>query len=233
MKIDLPSLINFNKDRLAPANEKLASFIVGQLPKNIMKPFMFIPTSKLNVTYQKLRDRYEYLRRLEPLTPCEPLCPEGWYFDCETETCKEYSHYECVSTYINTVLLQYEELVYVSPTYNSITYHNDERLCPSDIQISNFFNYLPGSESKAIFNLTTRASHGHVTVTGSSGANLPVKTVYSGKFSSDGELLYDGPASITTLADYAVYTADCDLANVFIGIIEAKHSYNIKVYGVK
>ena len=35
MKIDLPSLINFNKDRLALANEKLASFIVGQLPKNI------------------------------------------------------------------------------------------------------------------------------------------------------------------------------------------------------
>ena len=26
--------------------------------------------------------------------PCEPLCPEGWYFDCETETCKEYSGYK-------------------------------------------------------------------------------------------------------------------------------------------
>ena len=89
MKIDLPSLINFNKDRLAPSNEKLASFTVGQLPKNIMKPFMFISTSKLNITYQKLRDRYEYLRRLEPLTPCDPKCQEGWYWDCETETCKE------------------------------------------------------------------------------------------------------------------------------------------------
>ena len=25
-------------------------------------------------------------------TACEPLCPEGWYFDCETETSKEYRY---------------------------------------------------------------------------------------------------------------------------------------------
>ena len=93
MTIDLPQLHNFNKDRLAPSNEKLASFTVGQLPKNIMKPFMFISTSKLNITYQKLRDRYEYLRRLEPLTPCDPKCQEGWYWDCDSESCKEYSSY--------------------------------------------------------------------------------------------------------------------------------------------
>ena len=96
MKIDLPQLHNFNKDKLAPSNEKLASFTVGQLPKNIMKPFMFISTSKLNVSYQKLRDRYEYLRRLEPLTPCDPKCQEGWYWDCATETCKEYSSYNLI-----------------------------------------------------------------------------------------------------------------------------------------
>lgn len=90
MKIDLPQLHNFNKDKLAPSNEKLASFTVGQLPKNIMKPFMFISTSKLSIYYQKLRDRYEYLRQLEPLTPCDPKCQEGWYWDCETETCKEF-----------------------------------------------------------------------------------------------------------------------------------------------
>ena len=96
MKIDLPQLHNFNKDKLAPSNEKLASFTVGKLPKNIMKPFMFISTSKLSVSYQKLRDRYEYLRRLEPLAPCEPLCQEGYYFDCATETCKEYSSYNLI-----------------------------------------------------------------------------------------------------------------------------------------
>ena len=93
MKITTPIITNFNKDKLAPSNEKLASFTVGQLPKNIMKPFMFISTSKLNITYQKLRDRYEYLRRLEPMTPCDPKCQEGWYWDCDTETCKEFDFY--------------------------------------------------------------------------------------------------------------------------------------------
>lgn len=233
MKIATPTITDFDKEDIAPwSGNRLIELHMATLPSKIIKPFIFMPTNKHSLYYQKLRPRFEPMNEVTQ-APCSPLCQEGWYFDCETETCKEYSHYECVSTYINTVLLQYEELVYVSPTYNSITYHNDERLCPSDIQISNFFNYLPGSESTAIFNLTTRAGHGHGTVTGSSGANLPVKTVYSGKFSSDGELLYDGPASITTLADYAVYTSECDLVNVIIGIIEAKHSYNIKVYGVK
>lgn len=97
MKIDLPSLINFNKDKLAPSNEKLATFTVGQSPKNIMKPFMFISTSKLSVYYQKLRDRYEYLRRLEPLTHCDPKCQEGWYWDCDTETCKEFDFYPSIA----------------------------------------------------------------------------------------------------------------------------------------
>lgn len=35
MKIVTPIITNFNKDMLAPSNEKLASFTVGQLPKNI------------------------------------------------------------------------------------------------------------------------------------------------------------------------------------------------------
>lgn len=110
MKIDLPNLINFNKDKLAPSNEKLASFTVGQLPKNIMKPFMFISTSKLSVSYQKLRDRYEYLRRLEPLTPCYPKCQEGWYWDCDTETCKEYSSYlyEVINTFVSIEAISHE-----------------------------------------------------------------------------------------------------------------------------
>ena len=120
MKIDLPSLINFNKDKLAPANEKLASFIVGQLPKNIMKPFMFIPTSKLNVTYQKLRDRYEYLRRLEPLTHCDPKCQEGWYWDCETETCKEYS------SYIAILNDRKEFIIKAKSTYPGVVLYNEE-----------------------------------------------------------------------------------------------------------
>lgn len=39
--------------------------------------------------------RYEYMNDLplEDGTTCPPLCAEGWYFDCATETCKKYSQY--------------------------------------------------------------------------------------------------------------------------------------------
>ncbi len=124
MKIDLPSLINFNKDKLAPSNEKLATFTVGQLPKNIVKPFMFISTSKLNVTYQKFRDRYEYLRRLEPLTPCDPKCQEGWYWDCDTETCKEYPYEGYFTTGLVDYSITFRHLKYTlqgNCTYNMET----------------------------------------------------------------------------------------------------------------
>ena len=103
MKIDLPQLHNFNKDKLALANEKLTSFTVDVMPSRITKPCMFIPTFKRALYYQKLRDRYEYLRRLEPMTPCDPKCPEGWYWDCETETCKEYPY----EGYFTTGLVDY------------------------------------------------------------------------------------------------------------------------------
>ena len=137
MKIATPLITNFNKDRLAPANEKLASFIVGQLPKNIMKPFMFISTSKLNITYQKLRDRYEYLRRLEPMTPCDPKCQEGWYWDCETETCKEYSsyHYYRAGSGIENIVIQrfeinnYNQRVFFEETSLSFDLYDRDDLC--------------------------------------------------------------------------------------------------------
>ena len=103
MKIDLPQLHNFDKNKLAPYKDKIASFTVDAMPARITKPFMFISTSKLALYYQKLRDRYEYLRRLEPMTPCDPKCPEGKYFDCETETCKDYPY----EGYFTTGLVDY------------------------------------------------------------------------------------------------------------------------------
>lgn len=109
MKIDLPSLTNFNKNLLAPSNEKLATFTVGQLPKNISKHSMFMTTSKKPLFYQKLRDRYEYLRRLEPLTPCDPKCQEGWCWDCDSESCIQgiayyiCEHFQATATVIQVI----------------------------------------------------------------------------------------------------------------------------------
>ena len=141
MKIATPQLHNFDKDKLAPANEKLASFTVGQLPKNIMKPFMFISTSKLNITYQKLRDRYEYLRRLEPMTPCEPLCPEGWYWDCKTETCKEFDFYPYITNneIITIITITTKSSINVKPfSFNFFIFYNSYSI----IKLYNYFYYL-------------------------------------------------------------------------------------------
>ena len=44
--------------------------------------------------------RYEYMNDLplEDGTTCPPLCADGYYFDCATETCKEYSEYKLKAT---------------------------------------------------------------------------------------------------------------------------------------
>ena len=92
MTIATPTITDFDKEDIAPwAGNRLIDLHMATLPS---KPFArFFPWSKekLNLSYQKLRPRYEPMD--ETTQPaCEPLCPEGWYFDCETETCKEYRY---------------------------------------------------------------------------------------------------------------------------------------------
>ena len=229
MKIDLPQLHNFDKDRLAPSNEKLASFTVGQLPKNISKHSMFMTTSKKPLFYQKLRDRYEYLRRLEPLTPCDPKCQEGWYWDCETETCKEYSFYSTVATYKSNTLLSYETTTPLSGGGYKVSIIDCEIVCP--YSLTNFFQTLEGS------NLSTAITGGGVSypayrvVNVISSCNLSPKSIYNGY---DGDLLYDGEASvITTIIGTPSYSGECEYLGSNIGLIKVRRDYSLKVYGVK
>ena len=88
MTIATPTITDFDKEELAPwSGNRLIDLHMATLPS---KPFArFFPWNKnaLNLWYQKLRPRYEPMDEITQ-TACEPLCPEGWYFDCETETCK-------------------------------------------------------------------------------------------------------------------------------------------------
>ena len=93
MTIATPIITDFDKENIAPwAGNRLIDLSMATLPS---KPFArFFPWNKnaLNLGYQKLRPRYEPMDETTK-TACEPLCPEGWYFDCVTETCKEYKSY--------------------------------------------------------------------------------------------------------------------------------------------
>ena len=88
MKIATPTITDFDIEDIAPwVGSRLIDLHMATLPS---KPFArFFPWNKnaLNLGYQKLRPRYEPMDEITQ-TACEPLCPEGWYFDCETETCK-------------------------------------------------------------------------------------------------------------------------------------------------
>ena len=89
MKIATPTITDFDKEDIATwEGNRLIDLNMATLPS---KPFTrFFPWNKntLNLDYQKLRPRYEPMNEVTQ-TPCNPLCQEGWYFDCETETCKE------------------------------------------------------------------------------------------------------------------------------------------------
>lgn len=93
MTIATPIITDFDIDEIAPwSGNRLIDLHMATLPS---KPFArFFPWNKnaLNLGYQKLRPRYEPMDEITQAA-CKPLCPEGWYFDCETETCKEYSSY--------------------------------------------------------------------------------------------------------------------------------------------
>ena len=98
MTIATPIITDFDKENIAPwSGNRLIDLSMAALPS---KPFArFFPWNKnaLNLSYQKLRPRYEPMDETTQ-TACEPLCQEGWYFDCETETCKEYDWYRLTPT---------------------------------------------------------------------------------------------------------------------------------------
>ena len=98
MTIATPIITDFDIEDIAPwAGSRLIDLHMAALPSKIIKPFVFMLTNKQVLGYQKLRPRYEPMDEITQ-TACEPLCPEGWYFDCATETCKEYSYYKLTAT---------------------------------------------------------------------------------------------------------------------------------------
>ena len=93
MKIATPTIIDFDIEDIAPwAGNRLIDLHMATLPSKPITRFFLNHKQKKSLGYQKLRPRYEPMDEITQ-TACEPLCPEGWYFDCETETCKEYSSY--------------------------------------------------------------------------------------------------------------------------------------------
>ena len=97
MKIVTPVITDFDIEDIATwSGNRLIELHMATLPS---KPFArFFPWNKnaLNLGYQKLRPRYEPMDEITQ-TACEPLCPEGWYFDCETETCKEFEFHPSIA----------------------------------------------------------------------------------------------------------------------------------------
>ena len=120
MTIATPIITDFDIEDIAPwAGNRLIDLHMATLPS---KPFArFFPWNKnaLNLGYQKLRPRYEPMDEITQ-APCEPLCQEGWYFDCETETCKEYS------SYIAILNDRKEFLLRARSTEPSIVEYNEE-----------------------------------------------------------------------------------------------------------
>ena len=98
MKIATPIITDFDKEDIAPWDgNRLIELHMATLPSKIIKPFVFMSTNKQVLGYQKLRPRYEPMDEITQAA-CEPLCQDGWYFDCETETCKEYDWYRLTPT---------------------------------------------------------------------------------------------------------------------------------------
>lgn len=136
--ITLPNIVGLDKELCVPeGNQRLWNYfsVEGYSVKHskIFEPHLFMPTNRSNLPYQKMVDRYQFLTSDGVKPKCEPLCPEGWYFDCETETCKEYSSYVySILTASYTLTSWWHEWTdyvgmkygtYVS-TWNSTTYSN-------------------------------------------------------------------------------------------------------------
>lgn len=89
MTIATPTITDFDIEDIAPwGGNKLIDLHMKALPSEITKPFIFMPTNRQTLDYQRLRPRYEPLDE-QAQGACEPLCREGWHFDCETGACKE------------------------------------------------------------------------------------------------------------------------------------------------
>ena len=96
MTIATPIITDFDIEDIAPwAGNRLIDLHMATLPSRPITRFFLNHKQKKSLGYQKLRPRYEPMDEITQ-APCEPLCPEGWYFDCETETCKEYSSYNLI-----------------------------------------------------------------------------------------------------------------------------------------
>ena len=94
----LPNITGLDKEQCVPqGNQRLWNYFTVDLytilANKIFKPHVFMSTNKFNLPYQKMVDRYQFLTSDGVKPQCQPLCPEGWYFDCKTETCKKYSSY--------------------------------------------------------------------------------------------------------------------------------------------
>ena len=98
MTIATPIITDFDKENIAPwAGNRLIDLRMAALPSKPITRFFLNYKQKKSLGYQKLRPRYEPMDETTKVA-CEPLCQEGWYFDCETETCKEYSYYKLTAT---------------------------------------------------------------------------------------------------------------------------------------
>lgn len=92
MTIATPIITDFDIEDIAPWDgNRLVDLHVATLPSKPITRFFLNYTQKKSLGYQKLRPRYEPMDEITQAV-CEPLCEEGWYFDCETETCKEYRY---------------------------------------------------------------------------------------------------------------------------------------------
>lgn len=101
--ITLPKIIGLDTELCVPeGNQRLWNYfsVEGYSVKHskIFEPHLFMPTNRSNLPYQKMVDRYQFLTSDGVKLQCAPLCPEGWYFDCATETCKEYDWYRLSPT---------------------------------------------------------------------------------------------------------------------------------------
>ena len=84
-------------------------------------------------TFEMQAVRYEYMNDLplEDGTTCPPLCADGYYFDCATETCKEYSGYNFVYTGEIIEYMKASACTKVIDTYPYYDYYSCEEFTAS------------------------------------------------------------------------------------------------------
>ena len=120
MKIATPIITDFDKENIAPwAGNRLIDLRMAALPSKPITRFFLNYKQKKSLGYQKLRPRYEPMDEITQ-APCKPLCQEGWYWDCDSESCKEYR------SYIAILNDRKEFLLRARSTEPSIVEYNEE-----------------------------------------------------------------------------------------------------------